>query len=145
MVKHRINVHKRFIALAFGVLIFLGGCNTRSAELNAMLKSSVSTIQLMTGREVYRRQQDKGTTLGKPIPAQVTVEYEPVNSHTKEDVFTEIAATLERDNWEREEQSIPQPNYFRATLPQDNFSLVADVSIDSQRNIVSIRLATTPR
>ncbi|MDP9312965.1 MAG: hypothetical protein M3R24_19115 [Chloroflexota bacterium] len=143
--KHRINAYKIIIGLAFVIIILLSGCNTRSNELNAILKSSVATTQLTTGREVSRSQQDKSTTLGKPVYAKLILEYEPVNNNTKEDVFNEIVAILEKDNWEREELSRPIPGFFKATLPQDNFSLVADVSIDAQRNTVIIRLETIPR
>ncbi len=143
--KHQINIYKFVIALAFGILIFLSGCNTRSDELNAILKSSVATTQLTTGREVSRRQQDRGSTLGKPVYPELMLEYEPINNHTKQEVFAEIIANLERDNWKREESSVPQPDFLRATLPQGNFSLVAAAYIDPERNTVRVRLTTTPR
>ena len=143
--KPRLDIYESYIALAFGVLIFFSGCNTRSDELNAMLESSASTIQLTTGREVSRWHQDKRVTLGKPIRAKVRIEYEPANNYTKEDVYNEIATILYENNWEREEQSIAQSGYSRAALPQDGFSIVAEVRIQSKSNIVSIDLVTIPR
>ena len=73
-----------------------------------MLESSISTTQLTTGHEIKRWYQDQGVTLGKPVRAQVRIEYEPVSNYTKEDVYNEIVTILEKNNWEREEQSIPQ-------------------------------------
>ncbi len=143
--KHRINAYKIIIGLAFAGIILLSGCNSRSDELNAILKSSVATTQLTTGREVSRRQQDRGSTLGKPFYPELMLEYEPINNHTKQEVFAEIIANLERDNWKREESSVHQPDFFRATLPQGNFSLDAAAYIDPERNTVRVRLTTTPR
>lgn len=145
LMEHGIKIYRGFIALASVILIMLSGCNTRSTELNAMLENPVLATQLTTGREVSRTQRDKGETLGKPIPAQVILEYEPVNNNTKEDVFNEIATIFDRNNWEREKQSIVQTGYFRATLPRDSYSIVADVLIHSERNTVRLQLGTIPR
>jgi hypothetical protein len=144
--KYQLNIYINYIALAFVVLIFFSGCNTRSDELNAMLESSVATTQLTTGNEVSRRYQDRETKplLGKPKQPEFRIEYEPINNYTKEDVYNELVRILEKNNWEREELSITQSGYYRATLPQDYFTIVAEVLIHSKSNIVSIQLVTVP-
>ena len=139
--KHKFYIHKIYIVLAFGVLLLLSGC--QSAELKAM-ENSTSIIELTTGSEVSRWRQDKGVTLGKPDYPEVRIEYEPVNNYTLEDIYDEIVAILERNNWEREELSIDRSGFYRASLPQDSFSIQATVSIQLDRNIVSIRLRTIP-
>ena len=92
---NKLYTYKRYIAIAFGVLLFLSGC--QSAELEA-LGNSVSLIQLQTGREVSRWHQDKDVVFGKPIYAKVRIEYEPINYYTKEDVYDEIVAILIKNN-----------------------------------------------
>jgi len=83
--------HKLYmLASVFGVLLFLSGCGIiKSAELQA-LEDAASVLQLTTGREVSRSLRDKGTALGKPVYAEIIIEYEPVNSHTRKEVFDEI-------------------------------------------------------
>lgn len=151
--KHKFGIYKSYItlalgvALAFGVLIFFSGCNTRSAEVNAMLDSSVATTQLTTGSEVRRRYQDRETNplLGKPKQPEFRIEYEPKSNYTQEDVYDEIVGILENNNWENEELGIAQSGYYKAALSQDGFSIVAEVLIHSRSNIVSIQLHTIPR
>ncbi|VAW35517.1 hypothetical protein MNBD_CHLOROFLEXI01-2376 [hydrothermal vent metagenome] len=144
--KHKLYIYKSYIALAIGVLIFLGGCEIKSPELTAMLESSASTTQLTTGREVSRRYQDSAKPLlGKPDRPEVRIEYEPINNYTKEDVYDEIVASLDENNWATEEVYIIRSGYYRASLPQDGFSILATVNIQSDRNIVSVRLRTVPR
>jgi hypothetical protein len=139
--KLKFYIHKRYIALAFGALLFLSGC--QSAELKA-LENSTSILQLTTGREVSRWQQDKGVTLGKPDYPEVRIEYEPINNYAKEDVYNEIVGILEENNWERKELSIAQSGYFRASLPQDDFKIVVAVLIHLKSNIVIIQFGTNP-
>ena len=140
---NNLTINKSYIALAFGVLLFLSGCDIKSAELNAM-ESAVSIIELQSGREVSRRYQDREPKplLGKPKEPEFRIEYEPINHFTQEDVYDEIAAILEKNNWEREELSIAQSGYFKASLPQGDLTIVAEVLIHSMSNIVSIHLGT---
>lgn len=139
VIKRKLSIFEGYNVLVLVVLILLGGCATRSSELNA-LEASASIIQLTTGREVSRWHQDKGVALGKPIRAEVRIEYEPANNYTKEDVYNEIVTILEKNNWDRERQNIAQSVYY--TLPQDGFSIVAKVRFDSESNIVSIDWVT---
>jgi hypothetical protein len=91
-------IYKICIALAFGVLLLLSGCN--SAKLQA-LENSVSIIKLTTGREISRSLTDDGTGfLGKPTYAKVLIVYEPIDNHTKLEVLEEIGAVLKINNWE---------------------------------------------
>jgi hypothetical protein len=145
--KRKLYTHISYMTLAFGILLFLSGCNAKSTELKAMLESSVATTQLTTGSEVSRQYQDRQTKplLGKPKQPEVRIEYEPINNYTKEDVYDEIVGILEKNDWEREELSIAQPGYYKASLPQDDFTIVAEVLIHSKSNIVSINLGTIPR
>lgn len=144
VMKYQLNIYKHYIALVFCILILFSGCNPRSDELNTLLENPVSTTQFTTGHEVSRWHEDKGVTLGMPVQAKVRIEYVPVNNYTQEDLYNEMIDALDKNNWEKEEQSIVQTGYFRATLPQNGFSLVAEVLIDSQSNIVSIQLETNP-
>jgi len=116
----------------------------QSKELKAMLASSASNIQLSTGNEVRRSYQDSGRTLGKPIPAEVIIEYEPKNNYTEGDIYDEILKTLLNEHWQKEELSTDQSGFFRASLPQDAFIIRASVYIQLDRGIVSIRLRTAP-
>jgi hypothetical protein len=103
-----------FIALlVFGILLFLSGCSLiKSAELRA-LEDAASVLQLTTGQEVSRSVQDKGTALGKPVYAKIYIEYEPINNYTKEDVYHEIIAILERNGWEGERVEHPRSRIQR--------------------------------
>ena len=146
--KHKLYIYISCIVLTFGILLFLSGCKkTESTELKAMLESSAATAQLTTGSEVYRQIQDREIKplLGKPKQPEVRIEYEPINNYTKEDVYDEIVGILEKNNWEMKELSIAQPGYYNASLPQDGFTILAEVLIHSQSNIVSIDLTTIPR
>ena len=134
-----------FIFILFlAIGLYLSKYVIQTKELKAMLESSIATIQLTTGREVSRSSQDKGVTLGKPIPAEVRIKYEPTGNYTESNVFNEIIGILERDNWKREELSIDEPGFYIAHLPQDGFLIEASVLIQTDRNTVSIRLRTYP-
>jgi hypothetical protein len=124
------------VLLVFGILFFLSGCSLiKSSQLRA-IEDAASVLQLTTGREVERWTQDKGTALGKPIYAQVLIVYEPINNHTKKEVFDEIVAILEKNNWESEPVTVP--DYFRATLQQGQFKISTRVSIGLDKNLVTI-------
>jgi hypothetical protein len=133
-----------FIALlVFGILFFLSGCSLiKSAELRA-LDDATSVLQLTTGQEVSRLVQDKGTALGKPVYAKNYIEYEPINNYTKEDVYDEIIAVLERNGWEGKESSILAPEFsafYRGSLKEVNIALFVNVWISSEKNLVSVRM-----
>ena len=123
--------------LACSVTLFLSGCRLiKSAELQA-LENSTSVMQLSTGREVRRWINDKGKALGKPVYAEILIVYEPDNNHTREDVYNEIVAILKKNKWEGDEP-ITGRNYFKATLQQDNFEISTGVSIDENKNLVTV-------
>jgi len=130
------NKNKLYIlALAFGVLLFLSGC--KSAELKAM-ENSTSIIQLTTGREVSISLRDKHRGIVGPVYAQIILVYEPINNHTNKDVYDEIVAILKKNNWEGSEPIMGDDEYFKATLQQGGFEIIADVVIDSKKNHVTI-------
>lgn len=139
---------KSLVLFIFILLVVIGlyfsGYLTQTKELKAMLKSSVPTTPLTTGREVRRSIQDKGVTLGKPIRPYVVIDYEPKDNYTKRDVFDEVVGILEKNNWEKKEVSLPPPDY-KALLPQNGFLIEATVTIQSDRNIVYLILETYPR
>lgn len=122
------------LASVFTLLLFLSGCKT--TELKT-LESSTSVIQLTTGREVSRYSQDKDVVLGKPVYAQVRIEFEPINPYTNMDIFDEIVEILEKNNWERDNWIIA-PDYFTAYLQQDYFRITASVLMHSNENLVTI-------
>ena len=127
------NKNKLYIlALAFGILLFLSGC--KSAELRA-IENSASVLQITMGQEVNRWTQDKGVALGKPVYAKIIIEYEPINNHTRKEVYEEIVTVLKNNNWKGEE---PFADYFKATLQQGSFKISTGVSIDEKKNIVTI-------
>jgi len=97
-VKHKLYIYKSCVALAFGVLLFLSGC--KSATLQA-LENSISTIELTTGREVRRSLTDehRGFITGGIYAPEVLIVYEPIDNHTKQEVFEEIGAVLKKNNW----------------------------------------------
>jgi hypothetical protein len=134
-------------ALTLAILLLVSGRKAESVELRAILESSAAAAQLTTAIEVDRHYQDRETKplLGKPKQPEVRVDYEPISSYTKEDVYNEIIGFLDKKNWKREELSIPQQGYYKASFPQDHFTIVAEVQIHSQENIVSIYLTTAPR
>ena len=134
------NNNKLYIfALACGLLFFLSGCEIKSAQLKA-LENSVSIIQPTTGREVSRSIRDKEAGLTRTIPAQIRIEYEPINNHTKEDLYDEIAAILEKNNWERRESNKGRSDFYSASLPQGRSKIIATVLIRSNENLVSVEM-----
>jgi hypothetical protein len=126
--KHKPGLYKGLIALVCGVLMLLSGCVTQSKEL-----------------EVRRFVQDKRVTLGKPMPAEVMIIYEPKDVYTQKDVFDEIVGFLEKDTWEKKDLSIPRPEYYTASLLQQGFLISAEVSISSDSNTVVLTLRAKPR
>jgi hypothetical protein len=125
------------------ILFLLSGCRLiKSAELRA-LEDTASVLQLTTGQEVSRSLQDKGTALGKPVYAKIYIEYEPINNYTKEDVYDEIIAILERNGWEGEESSTLAPEFnafYRGSLKEVNIALFVNVWVSSEKNLVSVRM-----
>ena len=122
-------------ALAFGILFVLSGC--KSAQLK-QLETAASSIQPTMGQEVYRDSDDLSppvTGFG-PTPAEIYIEYEPINNHTKEDLYDEIVTILEENGWEGEECEGCRSASFGASLPP----ITARVRIQSNENLVSIRL-----
>lgn len=144
--KPKIHIYIIFILFVFGILIFLSGRKAASTELKAMSDSVAATAQLTTGQEVGREYQERVTKplLGKPKQPQVRIEYQPINSYTKEDVYKEIIKVLEANDWERIELSTPQSGYYKASMPGAGFLILAEVLIHSMTNTVSITLTTVP-
>ena len=109
-------MHQKKTRFIFGLvtviflMLFLSGC--KSAELQA-IENSASVLQITTGREVNKWTHDKGVTLGKPVDAKILIVYEPINNHTRKEVYEEIVAILEKNNWVGKE---PFADYFVATL-----------------------------
>lgn len=126
---HRLSV----LALSIAFLFLLSGC--KSPELQT-LEKSVSILQVTKGQEVRRNIRDKGTALGKPLYAEITIVYEPINNHTSKDVYDEIAAILKKNHWEGSEPNAGR-NYFKATLQQDQFKIFSEILIDSEKNLVA--------
>ena len=136
------NNNKLYIfALACGLLFFLSGCEIKSAQLKA-LENSVSIIQPTTGREVDRYTRNAQAGFTGPIYAQIRIDYEPINNHTKEDLYEEIVAILEKNNWEGKECDGCRTTAFIASLPRDDYptSIHATVLIRPDENLVSISM-----
>ena len=104
------------------------------------LEIPASIIQLQTGREVSRSVRDKKAGFTGPIYAQVRIKYEPIDHYTKKEVYDEIVAILENNNWEGEECNTCNSDYFSASLRQGDFPLLASVLIYSDENLVSIKI-----
>jgi hypothetical protein len=116
------------------LLLFLRWC--KSAELQA-IEDAASVLQITTGREVRRSTQDKSTALGKPVYPEIFIVYEPINNHTRKEVYEEIVAILKKNNWEGSE---PFVDYFKATLQKGGFEISTKVVIGEIKNIVTIRV-----
>ena len=104
------------------------------------MESSISIIQLTTGREVSRSVRDKSAGFTGPIYAKIRIEYEPINHYIKNDVYDEIVAILEENNWEEEKCNGCNTDYFSASLPQGSYPipLSVDVLLHSDENLVSL-------
>lgn len=142
------NLLRISIAITLGILLFLSGCKKEdSAELKAMLESSAAKVPIVTGREVDRRIQDWQTNpiISMPKEPEVIIEYEPAKPFTQEDVYAEIIRNLKKNQWVQEDVDIPQKGFFKAALPQKNFSIISEVVIHNNSNLVSIKLRTTRR
>jgi hypothetical protein len=135
------NTKLYMIALTLSFLLFLSGCETKSAQLKA-LESSASIIQLATGHEVNRSLRDKEAGLTGPVYAEIRIEFEPNDNYTKEAVYKEIVNILEENNWEGEACKACDSASFSASLPQDDYPIPinARVRIHSDENLVSIRM-----
>lgn len=131
--------NRKLLALAFVLLLFLSGC--RSAQLKK-LESSVSIIQLTTGREVNRYTQDAERGFTGPEYAEVFIQYEPLESYTKKEVYDEIVDILRDNGWEGEGCEGCDYDSFSASLPLGDYPIPisAIVHLYSNENLVSIRL-----
>jgi hypothetical protein len=136
------------VLLVFGTPFFLSGCGIiKSAELGA-IENAASVLQLTTGQEVSRSLQDKGTALGKPVYAEIYIEYEPINNYKKEDVYDEIITILERNGWEGKEATTLAREFsasYSASLKELNVALFIDVRIYSEKNLVTVRMTNRDR
>ena len=135
------NTGLYLLALAFTLLLFLSGCEIKSAQLQE-LERAVSIIQLTTGREVSRSIQDKEAGFTGPIYAQIRIEYEPNNHYTKGEVYNEMLDIFEKNKWEVKECDACRTASFSASWQQDNYPIPinARVLIRSDENLVSIRI-----
>jgi hypothetical protein len=115
-------------------LLFLSGC--KSAELQA-IEDAASVLQLTKGNEVRRSLQDGGTAMGKPVYPEILIIYEPINNYTLEDVYAEIVATLEKNDWEGSEP-VTGRDYFEATLQKGQFKISTGVSINPRTNHIVV-------
>ena len=136
------NRNKLYV-LIFILLFSVSGCKAESTELSAISGTSVATAQLTKGRELSRQSQDREThpLIGKPKQPEMRIEYEPINDYVKEDVFNEIVDILKNDGWTSNTERV---GYFTASLPQGNFTIIAEVLVHSQDNIVSVTLVSIP-
>ena len=131
--------YKSYIVFAFGILLFLSGC--KSAKLQA-LENSVSSIELTTGREVRRSLTDehRGFITGGIYDPKVLIVYEPINNHTKQEVFEEIGAVLIKNNWEdygkAELDYSGTYYYFRTFLQYDGYPVTVWVNTSPDKNEV---------
>jgi hypothetical protein len=116
------------------LLPLLSAC--KSAALQT-IEDAASVLQLTKGREVNRWTQDTGKALGKPVYPDILIVYEPVNNHTRKEVYEEIVTILKKNNWQGKE---PFADYFVATLRQGGFEISTEVSIDENKNIVTIKM-----
>jgi hypothetical protein len=128
------------LTILFLLTLFLSGC--ASTELQRV-KKSASTLQLKTGREIYRYTQDLDPewmpVVSKSHP-EVKIRYEPINGYTTKEVFDEIAAILKRNNWEEDESYIVPDAFWASLQQQGQYDLHTSVFIDSNKNIVSIHI-----
>lgn len=143
----KFTFNKYLIVALCGILIlFLGNKYlVKSNELRAILATPIVTSPLTTGYEVERFVSDKGVTLGMPVYPEVLIVYEPKDDYTQRDVFDEVIGILEKDKWEKKELNAPNPEYYKASLPQNGFSIGAEVSTSSDRNTVVMTLKINPR
>jgi hypothetical protein len=132
-------------ALILGVLLCLSGCRSKSVDLQT-LENSISILQLSKGREVNRSVHDKGWVLPQPFgqtQPKVSIEYEPINPYTREDVCAEIVAILKKNHWEGGELGKGR-NCFDAYLPQGSFEMSAGVIITLEGNFVVVNANIWP-
>jgi len=131
-----ISKYKLFITLSLGVLLLLSGC--KSIELRA-LEDSAAILQLSTGSEVSRTVQDAETVLGKPVYAEITIQYQPLEGYTKNDVYSEVTGILEKNSWVSDERA-DGSDVFSASLPQGNAEILVKVWVHSNENLVGVNL-----
>lgn len=124
--------YKLYLALTLGFLLFLSSC--KSAQLQT-IEDSTSVLQITTGREVNRWANDRDWGFSGTIYPEVLIEYEPVNTHTKQEVYDEILTTLKKNHWQGSEPN-KSHDYFEASLQQSGFEILAKVAIDHYSNTV---------
>ncbi len=129
------------LALGTTLLLFLGGCRTKSSQLKE-LEHLAATIQPTTGHEVSRSLQDKGTGFTGPRYAEIYIEFEPNNDDSKEGVYNEIVNILKENNWEGSACDGCRTASFSASLQQDNYpiEITARVRVHADKDLVSIRM-----
>jgi hypothetical protein len=113
----------------------------KTSELVAMEKAA-STIQLTTGREVKRRQNDFHNSLGMPVYAEITVDYTPTTNYSKQDLLAEISQDLQKNNFKEDRLEMKEPGYYHAVLPQERFEVVVSVIDITEGNVVKVNFTT---
>lgn len=140
MIKRKTKSIKVFyligIVIVLFVLIFFQKNIIKSRE-KRILENSIAKIQLTKGREINRWQQEKSLTLGKPIYEKIRVGYEPINNYSKQEVYGEIVAILEKNNWQRDSGN-NSPDSFVGSLHQGNYLLFTIVMILPDKNEVTV-------
>lgn len=139
--RHLLKAPICILIFAFGFLLFLCGCETKSAQLQE-LESLVSDLQLTSGLEISRWSQDTEPGFTGPIYAEMRIEYEPVIGYTKEEVYSEIVDFLKNNSWKGEACTVCTTSFFSASLEQDGYPIPirAKVRVDLDENLVSISL-----
>ncbi|MEM9775065.1 MAG: hypothetical protein AAF902_10825 [Chloroflexota bacterium] len=128
------------ILVLAGIYITIVRYTTESKELTAIREDRITNAVFLTGTEINRTYQDQeNTLLGKPIRAQMRVEFEPTANYSSSDVFNEIVSKFEVEGWHANELST-QSDYFTATLQKGDFSLLGEVYINHHTNIVGIHM-----
>ena len=132
MFTHRTSIYfqenKFYIfALALGILLFLSGCKSTQFEI---MEREVAAIQLTTGHEVSRYAHDEEWGFTGPNYAKISIRYEPINEHTKKEVYDEIVAILEANNWQEDECDACSADSFIAYLPSNTLKVIVVLRTD---------------
>lgn len=115
-----------------GIILF------KSSDLKN-LEGISSMIQLTTGREVKKREQDKGKTLGMPDYAEIFIVYEPVKSYVKQDIYNELVNIFKENGWEQGQYNIA-PDYYQASMKQKYHNIVVSILAQPDEDRVSVWL-----
>jgi len=145
----KISKLKYFILLILvflGILIFVNVREAESEGLKAMLANPVANMQLTTAKEVYRYQDDKGVTLGKPGYAMVDVTYEPIGNNTTGDVYDEIVDNIENSEWEKRDiTSWLEGEYYVAKTYYGTSNRVLLLEVFNNQDLGSVTVSMTAR